>query len=359
MRLTTRLQALMTTISASCAATPEVSPPVDAVVRAARLLQLEPLIYASNQAGAPTPHVRAGSSVRLWRGQLVVTQDDVSALAEVGEAYLSGIRPLTVRLLPPDSSGASVHPPTKAGKAAKMDLEASVVLPDGRLVVFGSGARPARERLVVLGGPSASEEMRIVDAHALYSSLAARRDFAGVGLNLEGVVAVGGRLRLFQRGNGAPVNGTDRFSATGDLDLAAFVAWLDGPAGTVAVPPLLAVAPVDLGHVSGVPWGFTDAVALTDGRVAFLAGAEASADAVADGALLGTRIGVLDDAGHPVLADILDKDGAPTRLKLEGIELLAQASDGTCTFAVVADMDDPDVPTVLGTLAWNPGPASR
>ncbi len=359
MRLTTGLHALMTTLSAACAVTSGPIPEATTGLAPARLIHLESLLYATDDASAPTPHVRAGSAIRRWRGRLVVAQDDVSALAEVGEAEASGGRRVAAWLLPADADGARVHAPTKAGKAAKMDLEASVVLPDGRLVVFGSGAKPARERLVVLEGPPGAEVARVVDGHALYAALAGRKDFAGPGLNLEGVVVVGEMLRLFQRGNGAPVDGMARFSAVGDLGLADFVTWLDASPGANAPPRLLSARPVDLGSVAGVPWGFTDAVALPDGRVAFLAGAEASADAVSDGAGFGKRIGLFDDAGRAVLVDILDAGGAPTRLKLEGLELLAQADDGTCTFAVVADMDDPEVPTALGTLVWRPPARGR
>lgn len=182
------------------------------------------------------------------------------------------------------------------------------------------------------------------------STLRSRRDFAGSELNLEGAVVVGGLLRLFQRGNGAVVDGRAPSNAVGDLPLDAFLGWLDH--GT-APPRLASVTCVDLGHVRGVPFGFTDASALPDGRVVFLAGAEDSPDTYRDGDVLGARIGLLD-GDRVTLCEVLDEAGRPTSLKLEGVDFVGFSSSGGVELAVVADMDDPDVPAVIASLHWGP-----
>ncbi len=294
-----------------------------------------PLYYAAHapQDDLPT-HVRAGSAIRRWDGRLVVVQDDVHALAAIEED--TGLaHPI---LLPRGADGRRSFGEATGNKALKMDLEAAVVLSDNRLVVFGSGSTDRRQRLVVL---NAGGSVTVVDAAPLYGHLRTRAEFSGAELNVEGAAVVGRRLWLFQRGNGANAGA---INAVGELSLEAFVAWLDGgPA-----PTLERVRQVELGDVNGVRFGFTDAVALPDGRVAFLAGAENSADTYRDGEVLGCRFGLID--GDVVeVCEVVDSDGRQTMLKLEGLDLGA-AHDGFDRFVVVADQDDPDTPALLATL---------
>ncbi|MGE0789796.1 MAG: hypothetical protein AB7S26_29250 [Sandaracinaceae bacterium] len=286
-------------------------------------------------------HVRAGSGLVRWRGDLVVIQDDVNALAFIDERGTVTFLPL-----PAAADGRRSFSERDGNKALKMDLEACVVLPDGRLVAFGSGSTPRREQIVVLSDP---EHATIVDGAPFYESLRARADFSGSELNLEGAVVHQRRLRLFQRGNGASRGERGAVNAVGDVDLDAFLRWLDarGP-----VPALCAVRPVELGSASGVAFGFTDALALPDGRVLFLAGAEDSPDTYRDGEVLGARLGFLEP-DRVISTDVLEPDGTPTRLKLEGLELVAVGPD-RIELVVVADMDDPDVPCVLVPLTVRP-----
>jgi hypothetical protein len=214
------------------------------------------------------------------------------------------------------------------------------VLPDGRLVAFGSGSTEARQQLVVLD-PAC--EIRLVPASALYAGLRAETRFSGSELNVEGALVVGESLRLFQRGNGAPRDGLMPVNAIGNLSLAAFCDWLDG-AG--APPKLDDIVQVDLGAVDGTRFGFTDATLMADGRVAFVACAEDSPDVVRDGENLGARFGILD-GDRVLVADVLDASGARSRLKIEGIE--ARPDDPAC-FDVVIDADQPHEPALIGVL---------
>lgn len=310
----------------------------------ARLGPPRPLHFAEADEARDLPaHVRAGSGLRRWGERVVVVQDDVNAMALLDERA-GTVAPL---VLPAGAGGRRQFSERSGNKAAKMDLEACVVLPDGRLLAIGSGSTSAREHVVVGG---ADHDVRVVDAAPLFEHLRSRRDFAGSELNLEGAVVVGGLLRLFQRGNGAVVDGRAPSNAVGDLELAAFLAWLDDSA---ALPQLGSVTRVDLGHVRGVPFGFTDASALPDGRVVFLAGAEDSPDTYRDGDVLGARIGLLD-GDRVTLCEVLDEAGRPTSLKLEGVDFVGFSSSGGVELAVVADMDDPDVPAVIASLHWGP-----
>lgn len=298
-----------------------------------------PLVFDRADLARDLPgHVRAGSAVRRWGQRLVVVQDDVHALALLDETT-GAVAPLA---LPPGADGRRSFGEALGNKALKMDLEACVVLDDGRLVALGSGSTPQREHIVVV---DQDHDVRVVDGRALYAHLRSMTDFSGSELNIEGAVITGRSLRLFQRGNGAPRDGLEPVSAIGDLRLDAFVAWLDGG----ELPALETVCQVDLGAVAGVPFGFTDATAVPGGRVAFLAGAERSPDTYHDGEVVGCRFGVIDGDDIRV-ADIVDETGAPTLLKLEGIDWLGKGDDGAWELGVVADMDDPDAAAVLATL---------
>lgn len=302
------------------------------------LLNVQPLRYdgGSRPQDDLPGHVRAGSAVRRWNHRLAVVQDDTCAIALCDDD--GRLHPL---LLPWGEGHRRVFDDEIGNKKAKLDLEAGVTLPDGRLLALGSGSTAARERLVLATPP---DQIRTVDGHALYSALRAQTAFAGSQLNIEGAIVIGDRVRLFQRGNGVARDGLEPINATGDLLLVELLEWIDrgGP-----VPLLRDVVRFELGCANGVELGFTDACLLPDGRVAFVTGAEASPDVERDGEVMGCGFGVIDgdQAWH---TDIVDSEGRPSLLKIEGLELLAWQPQPR--FAVVVDMDNPQQPALLGLL---------
>lgn len=298
--------------------------------------ELRPLVYATDLSEHDVPvHVRAASALRRRSGRLVIVQDDVNVLVLEGEgAHTEAV------LLPAGAQGLRSFDERRGNKHAKMDLEACAALPDGRLVAFGSGSTDARERLVVFGTDAS---VRIVDGSRLYTLLRAETSFAGSELNIEGALVVGDAVRLFQRGNGARARGLEPVNATLDLPLGEFNDWL---AIGSALPAPRNIVQYDLGRAGEVPFTFTDATLMADGRVAFLACAEASPDTYHDGEVLGVRFG-LSDGSNVRLGPIVNRDGSPSRLKLEGIERRPGAERG---FDVVADMDRPDEPALWGQL---------
>ena len=283
-------------------------------------------------------HVRAASSVRRHSGRLVIVQDDVNALAILDPA--SGwVQPL---LLPAGPDGTRVFDDVRGTKRFKLDLEASVVLPDGRLVAFGSGSSQHREKIVTVSERKGALP-QLLRSDELYRSLRAHTDDRGARLNVEGAVILGQTLRLLQRGGGKL--GLKPWNAILDLPLHHFVGWLDG---RQPCPPVVRVTEVLLGDVGGVPFGFTDGAVTSDGRLAFLACAEDTADPLHDGPVLGCRFGWIDaDGDTAIMAPVVESDGRPTHLKLEGIE--ARVDDAR-VFDVVADMDDGDRPAEIAEL---------
>jgi hypothetical protein len=303
--------------------------------RVALLEALEPLVYAHPPPAGLPSHIRSASAIRRIGGSLVIVQDDVNAFAVGADG-----RALRAVLLPAHASGQRVFDDKLGNKHLKLDLEACVTLPDGRLVAFGSGSLPAREHLVVWNGRDAPA---LVAAAAFYAAVRAAVPQGEARLNVEGAVIDRGALRLFHRGNDTVRDGSVPVNAIVAVDAAELARWLDGAA---AVPRVTDVATVDLGDAAGVPYGFTDAVALDDGRIVVLACAESSSSALTDGAVLGCRVGLLDDSGLTTF-DVCDAGGARSLLKLEGIE---RRPGSASEFDVVVDSDSPAAAAFLGRL---------
>jgi len=160
-------------------------------------------------------------------------------------------------------------------------------------------------------------------------------------LYTEGAVITGGRLRLFQRGNGAPRDHLLPVNATCELDLPALLHFLDHGGEP---PTVQEVGQYDLGSLSGVRLTFTDAAA-EGADILFLAAAEDSPDAVRDGPVVGVALGVIRaGSGQARLAKLLDEDGRPFTGKAEG--LLPDHRNPRVLYLVL-DRDDPALPAEL------------
>lgn len=303
---------------------------------------LEPLVYGapSRDPSASRGFVRAASAVRRWGAGLVVAQDDVQALA------LHDDRGELAQLHLPLVQGLRAFEEASGTKHLKWDLEACAQLPDGRLLVLGSGSTPAREQLVVVDPAGA---LRVVVASSLYQQLREAVAFSGSELNVEGALVVAGELWLLQRGNGRDRGDRTAVNAIGRIPIANFVRWLDGDS---ELPALAGTIGLALGTLDGVALGLTDASRCHDGRVALVACAEASPDTFQDGAVVGCVAGYLEDRVVR-LAPVTDPGGQRLALKVEGIEARPEQPG---VFDVVVDMDNPDQPSLLGRLVLHEAP---
>lgn len=288
--------------------------------------------------GDRTGHVRAASGV-TWarvggRERLVIAQDDASYLAvvdptaeppEVGALALGHV-----------VQGRRVFESRLGNKRHKLDLEACTTLALGgeeHVLVVGSGSLPIRERFVLVRGDG---ETRIVDASSFYAALRAQARFSGSELNLEGAAALGERVVFVQRGNGAPSADREPVDATCSVSRDALAAFLEGG----PVPRIDDVTVYELGRVDGVRLTFTDATPV-GADLAFLAGAEASPDAIEDGAVVGVAIGRMTPGGEARWTLVREADGSPYLGKAEGLAPRTRGVDDGRFWAVV-DRDDPD-----------------
>lgn len=317
-------------------------PSLSAVVCSRRALRFA----AGPDAALDRPgHVRAGSTLAWVGARLAVLQDDANfiALVDLATGHVADIT------LAAGDGGARQFDDVRGNKHAKLDLEATVVVPstDGpALLGFGSGSTARREFVLVardLDGPS--PRVDLVHAPSLYAALRADEAFAGSELNLEGAALVGGAVRLFQRGNGAPRGALAPVDATCDLALDALLAHLAAPTRTPA-PAHAAVTRYALGAVAGCRLTFTDAVAV-GARVYYLAAAERSPDATRDGPVEGVALGVIEgDRARWTL--LRDPSGAALADKAEGLAL--DPADPSRALVVI-DRDDPDAPSELCEVA--------
>lgn len=266
-------------------------------------------------------HVRAASGLAMHQGRLVVVQDDAQFLAVIADQEVAAVK------LPRGRDGRRRFEVALGNKLDKLDLESCVVI-DDELWAFGSGSRPEREQVCIVDGGTA----RVRDAGPLYRML---RDAIGSELNLEGCARVGDELWLFHRGNTGPA---DVGPAVARLRLAEVRPWLTSVG---RVPEHVIVELYDLGAIDGQRLGFTDAVA-HDGRVFYLAAAEASADAVADGPVLGSQLGVID--AEVRAAVLVGPGGEP--VKAEGLAFDGAHPDGLRAW-IALDPDDPELPSTL------------
>jgi hypothetical protein len=312
---------------------------------AARVVRRVALTYA---AGADPSqdrpaHVRSASGIARVGGRIAVVQDDASFVALVDPATGSA----EAIALPAGEGGVRQFDDLRGNKRHKLDLESCVAVRDAdgaeTLLAFGSGSTPARERIVTVRGIGRGEpEVRVVDASAFYRRLRGLTAFSGSELNVEGAAAVGGVLRLFNRGNGAPANGLSPVDATCDVDLAALLAFLATPGSPPPEPR--DVTRYALGSVVGVPLTFTDAAGVGD-AVLYSAAAEDSPDATRDGPVGGVALGIID-AGGARYAIVRAESGAPYAGKIEGILLVSSGR-----LLAVIDRDDPLVPSELLEVA--------
>jgi hypothetical protein len=303
----------------------------DSALRA-RIIETRALRYASGSVPSDDrpAHVRAGSALGWLGGRIAVVQDDANFVALVDPAH-GHVDALT---LAAGEGGARCFDDVRGNKAHKLDLEACFVHGE-LLIALGSGSTPKRERLVVVHRSERRAEL--VDAGTLYAELRARSDFAGSELNVEGAAVLdGGRVVLLQRGNGAPRGALTPIDASAELALDALLAFVER-GGSGAPPALERVTQFDLGTIDGVRLTFTDAAAHGAG-LAFLAAAEASPDAVRDGAVAGVAIGLIDGRGTARWTRLRAHDGSWFAAKAEG--LLFDPDRAGRAFAVV-DVDDP------------------
>lgn len=291
------------------------------------------LTLASPQNADSARHISAASGMVVAGRFLYVIADDELHL---GVFDTSGVEAGTlVRLFP----GVLPNAPAER-KALKPDLEALVRIPSfpgyphGALLALASGSKPNRRTGAVLKLDESGlivGEPRRYDLTPFYSPLESRFP----ALNIEGAVALGDELVLFQRGGK-----TQPESALISFPWREIIRATNPE--TASASPIVAsrIQVFDLGAIGGAPLSFTDGAALADGRIVFSAVAENTQDSYLDGPCLGAAIGVIGTDG--LVETMLRLE--PTE-KIEGIH--ATLEGDRISLLLVTDADDASVPAKL------------
>ena len=305
----------------------------------ATLVSKRELFYSAGADAAHDrpAHVRAGSSLAWFGGRIAVIQDDANfiALIDPGSGQVDALP------LPTGEAGLRLFDDLRGNKRYKLDLEAcfSVPVPDGdMLVALGSGSSGQRETVVII---DPNGDAKLIQAGGLYERLRSEKAFSGSEMNIEGAAFIDGRVWLFNRGNGAWRDGIPPRNASCDMVWHEFLAHLQDPSRN-PVPPLLNIRQYELGELDGSALTFTDAAATGLGLV-YTAAAESSPDALTDGAVAGSAVGILDGEGGCWI-ELRDGSGCLFREKIEGI---CPARESHGRIWLVVDADDPARPSLL------------
>ncbi len=273
------------------------------------------------------PGLPSASGVEIIGPTAYVIGDDSPYLYRLDAATLAPLEPVLLFATTHFDDG-------RISKKRKPDLECMVALvwPDGRpgLLLLGSGSQPNRARgwFVPTDGPPQPEA---VDLTALYNALRAHLP-ADVALNLEAAATTATELLLFQRTVGR-ADAALLFS----LPLVETLALLTGAA--YAALPKVHQLVFELPLIDGCPAGFSGAT-FADGQLFVSASVENTADAVLDGEVLGSFVGVVDVAAHTATFTRLAwADGRPYFGKVEGLAVRQQLAEGRFELLLVTDDD--------------------
>lgn len=295
--------------------------------------ELGKLLLVAPPSSSLPGFISAASGIARVGDHLYVVADDALHLGIFSlESFSAG---QSYRLLP-----GELPLQHKALKAQKPDFEvlthwqAYPGAPGGALLALGSGSRKNRQIGVLVSldadGVIAGEPVPFSLA-PIYTVL----DTLVPELNIEGALFYGQECWLFQRGNSAAgLNAIIRMS----VDVLS--QCCRGRVERTFSSADFSVQCIDLGHLDGVPLGFTDAVALPDGTVLFSAAAEDTGDTYNDGQCAGSALGLILPTGVVRWIGSLAR-----RCKVEGVA--ARWSEGVVHCWMATDADDASVPAML------------
>ncbi|MDJ0364347.1 hypothetical protein QMK33_04230 [Hymenobacter sp. H14-R3] len=278
------------------------------------------------------PQLPSASGVEIIGPTAYLVSDDAPLLYLLDAATLAPVG--QVQLFETSDFGSGRIP-----KAAKPDLEsmAAVVSPTGAagLLLCGSGSQPNRETGYFVGLPAADAPagprfVQRLDLSRLYAQLRARLP-AGATLNLEAAATTATELLLLQRTVGG---GPALLFA---LPLDATLAHLFEPRWPAPAPTR--VLSFALPALGGYVAGFSGATHVA-GQLLVTASVEATTSAVADGAVLGSFVGVVNLATQTAtFARLAWADGRAYLGKVEGLAVRRTLGPGWLELLLVTDDD--------------------
>lgn len=282
------------------------------------------------------PHLPSASGVEIIGAAAYIVSDDAPFLYVLDAATLAPVSQVQLFESTEFSTG-------RIPKSTKPDLEsmAAVASPGGAagLLLCGSGALPNREAGYFVGVPASTATPeaatpRFVQRLNLSSLYARLREHLplGVTLNLEATATTDTELLLLQR----PVSGGPALLFI--LPLAPTLAYLFEPRGPAPIPTQ--VLSFKLPTLGSYVAGFSGAT-YAAGQLLVTASVEATHDAVADGAVLGSFVGSIDLAAPTAatFARLTWPDGRAYLGKVEGLAVRRHLGPTHLELLLVTDDD--------------------
>ncbi|UOG76286.1 hypothetical protein MTX78_06715 [Hymenobacter tibetensis] len=287
------------------------------------------------------PNLPSASGVEIVGETVYIIGDDSPYLYRFTATDLVPGKPLTLFETAHFSSG-------RIDKAIKADLECLTALTTSTgemgLLAFGSGATAARENgFWVPLSPAQGEAATVhpVSLSGLYAQLRTLLP-AGATLNLEAAATTDTELLLFQRTVGSTAG-----NLVFRMPLAPTLDFLHHRATQLpTVRPQLFQLP----NIKGKPAGFSGACTYED-KLFVTASVEDTADAILDGEVLGSFVGLLDldqSANKPVtFAQLQLAGGKPYTGKVESVAIRRRLAASRYELLLVTDDDQGGSTAVL------------
>ncbi len=269
--------------------------------------------------------IPSASGIELTDQGIFVMGDDAEHLFQLNEKFeiVSQIR--VARQL---ALAGSLRIP----KAEKPDFEAMAALPDGRLLLFGSGSKSPQRDSVALVEPISGDVAHFSIA-VLYEKTKAEAQLAEGALNIEAALVHDGLLYLFNRGE----------NLIAACPLEPLLAHLQS--GSACPEPQL--RRVQLPSHAGGTAGFSGAAHLPgSGLALFTASVEQTDNWVDDGEVGGSLIGCLPLNGGKGLEPIapfclpIQAANGDWCIKVESIAVIGNPTPGAYRLLFVTDNDD-------------------
>ncbi|UOR03837.1 hypothetical protein MUN82_12860 [Hymenobacter aerilatus] len=279
----------------------------------------------------------SASGVELVGEQAYIIGDDSPLLYQLNATSLVAGQPTTLFETAHFSTG-------RIPKAEKPDLECltTLTLPTGEsgLLAFGSGSASTREIGFWVPLLHGSATVYPLALGPLYKLLRARLP-ADTSLNLEAAAATAAELWLFQRGIGVGAqNVVFRLPLGPALDFIRL---------RTAQPPAIHQQVLQLPTVAGHAAGLSGAT-WYDGRLFVTASAEDTLDPVADGAVLGSLVGMAEAGKDPRWVPLVQPNGQPYLRKVEGVAVRRRLGRGHYELLLVTDDDAGGSTALVATL---------
>lgn len=232
----------------------------------------------------------------------------------------------------------------RVAKSEKMDLESIAAYEkDGKsfLLILGSGASDARMKAFMVEVDASSGKIGDVHAHSLnklYEQLQQEEQVVRKGqLNVEGLAIEGDKLYLMHRAVGQEPNVLLVYELNNFLNALEHDDALPNPN----------IHHFNLKDIENFQAGFSGAD-MFDGKLFYTASVEQTEDAISDGEVLGSYIGVINlndlenDTKQPIKpksALLVHADGSSYTGKAESLVVSAGEGDGNYKVLVVSDDD--------------------